>query len=400
MFSHKTSVILILYIYVARASIINAGRDGCSLPEITKPEINVFVKMSIPFRSPPQPTAMVMVGGPGSGKSLSQKKTIELIGADYRDFVIVDPDRVLTALFNSDNNCYARVQPVLESLIDTAYEMKKNIVLDSTGRDYQRSRKFAERFKRRGYVIVVSITMIDPQIALARASQRQASEGRSVDESYLRSAYDSIQKIVPQYIESRLFNKVFAFNNSGPTPVCELSFDREAACRHSVALCGQLDAKMPEQQATVCLYDNNGPVEDITVPYEFSSSKEKLMFKYSWIGLPDWDLALNQTHVTQMANPACAHSYSVERGAAGAGGRIVLSIRIARDAVWCVPSLPQKESPYWKERDVDHRLLLAYDMEAWSDACSCTDTSSSCSSPDIYSCATVGDSATTRSEPG
>ena len=323
--------------------------------------------MSIPFHSPQQPTAIVMVGGPGSGKSSSQKKTIELIGTEYRDYVIVDPDRVLTALFESDNTCYARVQPVLEALINAAIEKRKHIVLDTTGRDFQRSCQFAERFLKAGYKIVVCITQINPDIALARAVQRQAAEGRGVDEAYLRAAYAAIERIVPQYVESRLFNEVFVFNNSGHAPVCELSFDRAAACRLSPSLCGQLNPRMPDQQASVYLYDHNGPVDPITVPYELALPR--LTFKYSWVGLPDWTLTLNGTHAAQADDPDCAHPYSIGRGLAG---RVVLSVRIAEAAARCVPSLPQAGSRYWQTSPPGRPLVLDYTMEGWAgpvDAC-------------------------------
>ena len=50
---------------------VESNSDACSVPEITSQEMTVFTKMSMPFHTPKTPIAIIMVGGPGSGKSAS-----------------------------------------------------------------------------------------------------------------------------------------------------------------------------------------------------------------------------------------------------------------------------------------------------------------------------------------
>jgi predicted ABC-type ATPase len=297
-----------------------------------------------------------MVGGPGSGKSASQKKAVDLIGTKHPDYVIVDPDRVLSVLFNSDNSCYPRITPVLQQLVDTAYTQKKNIILDTTGRDFQRSRKFAQRFKHSGYITVVCITHVDPDIALARAEKRALMEGRRVDEEYLRFAYEAIQANIPRYIDCRYFDKVFFFNNTGAQLVSELSFDRESACQVFPKLCGNINSQWPKFWASVLLYDRQGPVEEISIPYEVSGNM--ITFKYSWTELVDWTITLNGTHVIESSDPACVYPYMLST----IEGDRTLSFRvsIAEDRARCIPSLPQKGSRFWQARAPDQPLILSF----------------------------------------
>ena len=319
----------------------------------------------MPYHKPKTPIAMIMVGGPGSGKSASQKRTVDLIGTDYRDYVVVDPDRVLSTLFDNDNNCYPRVTPVLNSLVNKTLTEKKNIILDTTGRDFQRSSEFVQKFKNIGYITVACITQVDPDIALARAEKRALLEGRRVDEEYLRSAYEAIEKKIPLYVESPLFDKVFVYNNSGSQLVSELSFDRKAACKVTPTLCESIDRPCPKLWASVLLFDRAGPVEGISIPYEVSGNK--VTFNYSWTQLADWTITLNGTHAIEIRDSACAYPY--ELSTLDGGEELSLRVSIAEERAHCIPSLPQKGSEYWQKRTPEQPLVLEFALSGAEGVC-------------------------------
>jgi predicted ABC-type ATPase len=318
--------------------------DAAVSDEISDREIEVFVKMSTPFFTPTKPTGIIMVGGPGSGKSKGQSKTIELLGLDESTFVKVDPDRVLTTLLNSDNDQYPKAAPVLKTLINKTLESKKNIVFDFTGRSIVGSMVNVTRLRQNGYNVVVSITLLDTETAVDRAKKRSLREGRSVDTDYLKLTYDAIKKLVPDYIKNGLFDSVFVFDNNGESIKCTLAFDRKEALKVADFFKGEM-LSVPSLTAVVCLYDKNGPVDSVEIPLEINS--KKLIFKYSSLSLPDWVLEVNKGSKTMVdSNSRVSYPFDV----AIIAGYITLSIIVSEDNLISISSLPQADSEFWKDK--------------------------------------------------
>ncbi len=335
---------------------INSSLLGVDRETVTEREIALFSRMSIPFYTPADPIGIIMVGGPGSGKSAAQLKAIELMGCDETTFVKVDPDKVLMNLFDGDNTRYPLVEPVLKTLINNALVGRKNIVFDFTGRDFIMSRKFVERLKQQNYTVAVCIAQLDTETAVQRSEARSKREGRSVDAVYLRKTYQQIKQLCPFYVTYPFFDKVFVFDNNGPTLVQILSFSREEAG----AICPSLTLvipPLPRITAKVTLYNNNGPVEDVTIPVQVEGSR--ITLGYAHTGLPDWVLRVDKEHNVMVDLNGVQFAFSAHKESMEVWG---LMIHVEPSQLSAIPSLPQKDSPYWKGQ-APTGLVLHYSIQ-------------------------------------
>ena len=75
-------------------------------------EINKFIDNRIQGKSQNK-VAIIMVGGPGSGKSSGRDKTLEMLEMKFEQFVNIDPDEIIGSLFNNDNDFCILSQPSL-----------------------------------------------------------------------------------------------------------------------------------------------------------------------------------------------------------------------------------------------------------------------------------------------
>ena len=157
---------------------------------------------------PVRPTIITMVGGPGSGKSSARKECIQSLKYTESDFVVIDPDEILTSMFNNNYNCYSDDEKVLDVItmnnLNFTHALKNgyNIVFDGTGRniDFTETNVIG-RAKRIGYRTVVCISMLDAHTALARVNQRGLATDRNVDSDFVKSTYDQLSVNIPKYLD-------------------------------------------------------------------------------------------------------------------------------------------------------------------------------------------------------
>lgn len=165
---------------------------------------NEFIKERLKDAKPEQ-KAIVLVGGPGSGKSAGKSQTIKLMGEELNHFANIDPDEILTKLFGNDNGCYDRVIPINNESFDLALKNKKNVVFDGTGRDFDwYSENVLKRLKNNRYEVHLVIVSNNISVGLARAAERQrqniSNKSRGVDESYAKKAYNDLSYAIPKYL--------------------------------------------------------------------------------------------------------------------------------------------------------------------------------------------------------
>lgn len=185
----------------------------------TEEEIQTFIakRLTTTNESVYKHVAIVLVGGPGSGKSLIKNNILEKLNMPIGDFVNIDPDEILTWLFLNDNRCRKKVNEINDFIYETAINEKKNIIFDGTGKDFNwYSEHLLKRLTDEGYSVNLAISIGNVDEALKRIRERAALTGRDVSDEYTVSVYDSLHKTIPQYVslDCKYVNtRIFVFNN-------------------------------------------------------------------------------------------------------------------------------------------------------------------------------------------
>ena len=159
--------------------------------DITPPssEVDVFLENRLKDADVDK-IAIVLVGGPGSGKSGAKIKTVQLLGKQLSNFVNIDPDEILTTLFDNNTNCYDKVSVINNKSYEMAIEQNKNIIFDGTGRNFEwYSTNVIKRLKDLDYVVNLVIVMNEADIVLNRIAERARQTGRHVNTTYMKSVY-------------------------------------------------------------------------------------------------------------------------------------------------------------------------------------------------------------------
>ena len=162
--------------------------------------------------------AVVLVGGPGSGKSSGKSDSIRRLNKSQNDFVNIDPDEIITTLFENDNNCRGQVNSINDKSFEMAIQKNKNIIFDGTGKDFAwYSEDVLKRLKNLGYNVNLVIVANDVETVLGRIKKRAQEMGRDVSESYTRMVYSALNTAIPEYLnlDCSYANSIFLYDNSG-----------------------------------------------------------------------------------------------------------------------------------------------------------------------------------------
>jgi len=161
--------------------------------------------------------AIVLVGGPGSGKSGAKLDTVQLLEKEQHEFVNIDPDEILTKLFNNNTNCYDKVNVINNKSYEMAIKQNKNIIFDGTGRNFEwYSQNVIKKLKDLGYVVNLVIVMNDVDVVLNRIAERARQTGRNVNTNYMKTVYTALNEAIPKYLslDCLYSNNIFLYDNT------------------------------------------------------------------------------------------------------------------------------------------------------------------------------------------
>ena len=99
-------------------------------------EINTFINERL-SSAKNEKQAIVLVGGPGSGKSSGKLNVVSSIQKTIKDFANIDPDEILSKLFDNNNKCRKVVNDINDESYEKAIKQNKNIIFDGTGKDFE-----------------------------------------------------------------------------------------------------------------------------------------------------------------------------------------------------------------------------------------------------------------------
>jgi predicted ABC-type ATPase len=182
-------------------------------------EIDTFIKNRLE-KSKNEKIAIVLVGGPGSGKSEGKKDVIRKIKKTIKDFVNIDPDEILTTLFENKNECRKEVNIINDQSYEMSISQGKNIIFDGTGKDFDwYSANVLKRLKDSGYKVSLVIVMNNVEIVLERIKKRAEETGRDVPVEYTQSVYDALSNAIPRYLslDCTYADSIYLYDNSKET---------------------------------------------------------------------------------------------------------------------------------------------------------------------------------------
>ena len=80
--------------------------------------------------------SIVMIGGPGSGKSTGKERILNKLGLNFNTMVNIDPDEILYTLFNNNNDCRIKVDEINDILYELTVAREYNLIFDGTGKNF------------------------------------------------------------------------------------------------------------------------------------------------------------------------------------------------------------------------------------------------------------------------
>jgi predicted ABC-type ATPase len=161
--------------------------------------------------------AIIMVGGPGSGKTSGIQIVLNMNKKNLEDYVIVNPDDILENFFNSDRTKYDKANIINEQLYEKALKNNYNIIFDRTGTNFEMYyNNVISKIKGKGYNVVLCIVYNNYTNVKDRIMERTAKTGRAVNEGYAKSSYRDLTFNIPKYINLNCQNvdEIFCFDNT------------------------------------------------------------------------------------------------------------------------------------------------------------------------------------------
>jgi predicted ABC-type ATPase len=170
-----------------------------------------------------KPVAILMMGGPASGKS----SMVRALGTDESTFVAADADAVKEqipeyrkAVSARARNAAAMVHEessdIVKKVRAKAIDQNKNLIVDGTGAKADSYISTIKKLKEKGYHTNLMLADMDPDVALPRAKARAEKTGRYVPDSFITDAYPKIPGNFMQV--AKLVDEFAVYDTRGKPP--------------------------------------------------------------------------------------------------------------------------------------------------------------------------------------
>jgi predicted ABC-type ATPase len=212
-------------VHEPRSSAEKHTKGGSYTPERKKLHSEIFkafMQHVPPVPKDKTPVAMMLMGGPATGKG-SLTKT-----APDASFVKIDADRIKEMLPEyqelvaaGDKNAASYVHKesgmLASRMRDYAKKNRQNMVLDGTGRFASSYRSRMAELQNADYHVQLMMPYVDDvEKVVQRSAQRGAETGRHVPEKFIR---DNHLQISDNFLDlAKNANSAFLFDNSGKSP--------------------------------------------------------------------------------------------------------------------------------------------------------------------------------------
>lgn len=153
--------------------------------------------------------AVFLAGGPGSGKSFITEKMfrglpIVFFNSDFAFEHLLKKNQLPLVIDKADIKTYAKQMAVRKDAVHTTYTRRDNwiegmlpLVIDGTGKDYQKIWVEAESLRKMGY----DVSMIFVNTTLEVSQKRNAARERKLPESDVEKFWHSVQNNMGKFQE-------------------------------------------------------------------------------------------------------------------------------------------------------------------------------------------------------
>jgi predicted ABC-type ATPase len=195
-----------------------------------------FLSTTKPVPKDKTPVAIMMMGGPATGKGqltkgISNKKFVKVDADNIKEMLPEYQDLVSKGDANAANYVHKESGELASRLRDIARKQRKNMVLDGTGRYAGSYMHRMGQLQDAGYHVQLLMPVVsDVEDAVARAKKRGAESGRHVPEKFIRDNHKTVMRNFSQL--SKLADSAFLFNNDGAKP--EIAWARQGDTEHTM----------------------------------------------------------------------------------------------------------------------------------------------------------------------
>lgn len=202
------------------------------------------------------PTAIIMIGGPGSGKTSAKLACVKSLGFSLSNFINIDPDEIIASLFKVNYDCKKPMHNVLNKLFYKSWRGKYNIIIDKTGKDFKETyKKFINFLKERGYNIYLCINVLDYSTAVSRINKRNRSCDTKRQCATAKKTYKKLKNIYGKYVNLHCKDAdgVFVYDNKKKLKLIYKSFCDSNGKKHIRCYSA---SKLPFFLRKVCSHKN------------------------------------------------------------------------------------------------------------------------------------------------
>jgi predicted ABC-type ATPase len=168
-------------------------------------------------RPPSQgPKLIIMVGGPGSGKTTIRSKCLEKL--TQNNAIVLNPDYIFTELFDNDHSYRSTLNELFRIFYqqylgnqETHIGSCKNIVLDRTGAYTEATEYIVKSLKafsehNCAYEVILCVADVDVDVAykrtIARSSEDGEEPGRVVPKDIVYRTHEAVDSAMVKYTEN------------------------------------------------------------------------------------------------------------------------------------------------------------------------------------------------------
>ena len=242
--------------------------------------------------------AIVMVGGPASGKTSIRDLYMKSINRTVNEFAVIDPDMVLESLgeyklkreknaTSAAKKCYSVASQINDNNFLFALDNNYNIIFDGTGKDYEWTYNTLIRsLMNKNYNVYICIVTLAVSVAIDRALARALITGRTVPEKTIKQIHIQVNEATQKYKMLNDMYTIVQYDNTSSVPtlvfkkeMSDVQFDRNATANASVPFEGgiKFSTKDIKSYAARSLKELQAISKSRGVPYSGLKKKNSLI---------------------------------------------------------------------------------------------------------------------------